>query len=81
MTRQLCIGTSKNRLQGWLMRCGADIAPGLGSPEFLFANFEYLHSGRRGAPPAPGSVEFLYAYGTQANANYVILLYAPEVVP
>ncbi len=33
-------------------------------------------SSRRGVSPVIGSGEFLYAYGTQANANRVGLLYA-----
>jgi len=31
--------------------------------------------GRRGTAPVLGSEKFLYAYGTQANANQVGLLY------
>jgi hypothetical protein len=34
-----------------------------------------MEQGSQGAPPALGSGEFLYAYGTQANVNQVGLLY------
>ena len=42
----------------------------------LTSHFSLLTARRRGTAPVCGSGEFLYAYGTQANANQVGLLYS-----